>query len=168
MPSSLRCHHPCTAAIVVAVAFSSGAQSFAGGANIIFVDAALTTGAGDGSSWSDAFQGRMGLQQALESIAPGASAEIWVADAEYAPAPAGGNRLASFKLHRGVEVYGGSAAGEPSLDQRNPARNIATLTGDLNDNDGPDGTLQGMGENSAHVVWSNVSKLPSGHSAYIA
>jgi hypothetical protein len=94
----------------------------------------------------------LGLQQALESSARGTSAQVWVADGEYAPAPPGGSRLASFKLHSGVEVHGGFAGGETSLGQRDPARNLAILTGDLNDNDAPSPSLQGMDENSAHVV----------------
>jgi hypothetical protein len=154
MPSHLVHRPPFACTVVIAVSLCPGAMSSAGGAevSIIFVDAALTSGAGDGSSWADAFQGRLGLQQALESIALGTSAQVWVADGEYASAPPGGSRLASFKLHSGVEVYGGFAGGETSLDQRDPARNVAMLTGDLNDNDVPGSTLQGMDENSAHVV----------------
>lgn len=67
--------------------------------NIIFVHAGLETGANDGSSWSNAFQGRLGLQQALAQAGDGPAA-IWVAAGTYAPAPAGGDRNASFMTSR--------------------------------------------------------------------
>src|SRR5690606_26139327 len=101
----------------------------------IFVDASLAGGANDGSSWQDAFRGRLGLAAALAAAQSGD--EIWVANGVYAPAPANGDRLASFAMRSGVAVLGGFAGGETSAEQRNPALHVAVLTGDLNNNDGP-------------------------------
>jgi hypothetical protein len=126
---------------------------------IVFVDASLTSGDGDGWSWSDAFQGRLGLQQALQSIAPGSSVQIWIAGGEYAPAQPGGSRDLSFVLQGDISLFGGFAGGETSLEQRDPVANPTILTGDLNDDD-PPGDLQfgvasapaTVSDNSRHVV----------------
>lgn len=45
-------------------------------AQTIFVSATPTGGAGDGSSWSDAYVGSDGLHAALASATPGS--EIWI------------------------------------------------------------------------------------------
>lgn len=49
----------------------------------LYVNANLSAGANDGSSWENAFRGRLALQAAL-AAAPQA-AEIWVARGIYAP-----------------------------------------------------------------------------------
>lgn len=118
----------------------------------IFVDASLATGAGDGSSWADAFQGRFGLVAAL--AAAGESDEVWVADGVYAPAPPNSDKELSFNLPGGVAILGGFAGGETSADQRDPAANVATLTGDLNGDDGPpvNGIAPNSFDNAHHVL----------------
>jgi hypothetical protein len=63
----------CLAAVV-----GSSAVDRLASAGTLFVDANLATGANDGSSWVDAFQGSGGLQSALALAALGD--EIWVAD----------------------------------------------------------------------------------------
>lgn len=101
-------------------------------ADVIYVDAALTTGLDNGRSWADAFRGRLGLQQALVIAAAGD--EIWIADGTYAPAGVNGDRFASFEIPSGVRVLGGFVGGETQRDQRDPIANPVILTGDLNSN----------------------------------
>lgn len=134
-------------AAVAALALSSW-----GPAATIFVDASRTSGANDGSSWANAFQGRLGLVQALATAQPGD--EVWVADGVYAPAPPGGERELSFVMPSGVAVLGGFAGDESSAGQRDPAAHVAVLTGDLNGDDGPPnvGIAPNSGENTRHVV----------------
>ncbi|QDU68533.1 right-handed parallel beta-helix repeat-containing protein [Engelhardtia mirabilis] len=115
-------------------------------AQTIYVDAGLATGANDGSSWADAFQGPDGLQAALLSATPGE--QVFAAQGSYLPT-SGTSRTASFVLQSGVEVYGGFLGGEATVDERPPIGTAPSiLTGDLAGNDG-----SGMfGENSFHVV----------------
>lgn len=123
---------------------------------VLHVDAQLTTGANDGSSWADAFQGALGLQGALAAAQPGD--QVWVADGVYHPAPPGGARDAHFRLLNGVELYGGFQGGESDLDAR-PAPGLfpSVLSGDLNDDDGP-GSLN-QSDNSFQVVKKLTSVL---------
>ena len=122
---------------------------------VLRVDASLNTGANNGATWADAFQGRLGLQAALAAAQPGD--EIWIADGQYAPAPANGSRAVNFFLPPNLTILGGFAGGETSADQRNPALHHAVLTGDLNSDDGPpvNGISPNIDDNSAHVVRIN-------------
>ncbi len=120
-------------------------------AGVLYVNANLATGTNDGSSWADAYRGRLGLQAALTAAAPGNGAQIWVAAGVYAPAGPSGDRNTSFALKNGVAVYAGFSGVETSLAQRNPAANLTILTGDLNANDPANGFPSGN-DNSAHVV----------------
>ncbi len=114
----------------------------------LFVDV-NASGAGDGTSWTDAFTNLQGaLAKAIDP--PGVVFEIWVADGSYAPAAPGGNRSTSFAIPRGVTIYGGFASGETSVDERDLVNNQSIMTGDLNGNDGPG--FANNGENSYHVV----------------
>ncbi len=123
-----------------ALSASASAQS------TIFVDANLTTGSNDGSSWADAFQGVDGLQAALATTAPGD--EVFVADGLYLPS-ATGLRGASFRLDDDVTIYGGFLGGESSPADRPPFDSAPSiLSGDLQGDDGA-----GMvDDNSYHVV----------------
>jgi hypothetical protein len=114
-------------------------------AGILYVDASATTGANDGSSWADAFQGPSGLRLALAAAVAGD--QIWVADGTYLPTLTG-VRTRSFDLKTGVALYGGFAGGESSLSQRDPAVNVAVLSGDLVGDDGSGS----YGDNSYHIV----------------
>ena len=114
---------------------------------VVYVNAALATGANDGTSWENAYQGRLGVQAALSASQPGD--EIWVSSGTYAPAAANGSRAASFDLRAGVALLGGFAGNETSRDQRDPAARLTRLTGDLNSN-GNSGTARL--DNSFHVV----------------
>ncbi|MBK7642979.1 MAG: right-handed parallel beta-helix repeat-containing protein [Planctomycetes bacterium] len=130
-------------ALFVSLALSLLALS--AGAGTRYVDAALASGANDGSSWTNAYQGSNGLQLALTAAVSGD--EIWVAQGSYEPT-AGATRSIYFQLRNGVAIYGGFAGGELTLDQRDVAAHVAILTADLN---GDDGTT-GFAENSYHVV----------------
>ncbi|HVZ94306.1 MAG TPA: hypothetical protein VG797_07340 [Phycisphaerales bacterium] len=118
-------------------------------ADVIFVNATLVGGANDGSSWSDAHRGRLGLRDALLGASPGD--EVWVAQGVYAPAPANGGTGFSFVVPSGVVVLGGFTGAETAASQRNPTLHEAVLTGDLNNND-PTGQFNAKAENSEHVV----------------
>lgn len=119
-------------------------------AGVIHVNEGLGSGLNDGSSWANAFRGRLGLQSALAAASPGD--QIWVAAGKYAPTSAGGSRSISFVLKNGVEVLGGFAGTESSESQRDPFVHFTTLSGDLNSNDVS--TETNRCDNSAHVVRS--------------
>src|ERR1700741_4591294 len=91
-------------------------------AGTFYVDANLATGANDGSTWADAFQGSGGLQLAL--AAPAARDQGWVADGSYVPTSTATLTI-SFQLESGGELYGGFAGGEATLPKRDPAVNVA-------------------------------------------
>ncbi|MFN0008647.1 MAG: right-handed parallel beta-helix repeat-containing protein [Planctomycetota bacterium] len=128
---------------VLAAFLATSAPAFAG---TFFVDANLASGANDGSTWADAFQGSGGLQLAL--AAANAGDQVWVADGTYVPTSTAA-RTISFNLESGVEIYGGFAGGEGTLAERDPAVNIAVLSGDLL---GDDVGFTNNAENSFHVV----------------
>jgi hypothetical protein len=115
-------------------------------AGTLFVDAALASGANDGSSWANAFQGADGLQSALALAVAGD--QLFVADGSYR-ASGTGSRTASFALKNGVELYGGFLGGE-SIPAQRPAFWTApsVLDGDLAGDDG----LGQLGDNSFHLV----------------
>jgi hypothetical protein len=128
--------------------FGSFAIDLPASAGTLFVDANLATGANDGSSWVDAFQGSSGLQSALALAVAGD--EIWVADGTYRPTEDFTARTISFDLKSGVAILGGFAGGETHASQANPTANISILTGDLADDD--INFFLNTLENSYHVV----------------
>ncbi|MDO8629066.1 MAG: right-handed parallel beta-helix repeat-containing protein, partial [Phycisphaerales bacterium] len=100
---------------------------------IILVDA-TATGAGDGSSWADAYPN---LQDALAVASAGS--EIWVAAGAYKPDRGTGimlgDRTATFQLKNDVTLYGGFNGFETELNERNPTLNTTILSGELSGND---------------------------------
>lgn len=94
------------------------------------------TGLSDCTSWENAC--RLGF--ALDLSVSGD--EIWVMTGTHKP---GAQRTGSFHLENGVAVYGGFAGTETSLDQRDPALNVTTLSGDI----GVEGDIS---DNTYHVV----------------
>src|SRR5262249_15352531 len=129
-------------ALALSGLFALPIQSYAAG-TIVYVDASAS-GTGDGSSWADAYPS---LADALAGAASGT--EIWVAKGTYKPT-SGTDRNATFQLKNGVAVYGGFAGGETQRDGRDWQTNVATLSGDLNGDDGAN--FVNNGENSYHVV----------------
>ncbi|MFB0524696.1 MAG: hypothetical protein ACETVZ_04100 [Phycisphaerae bacterium] len=116
------------------------------------------TGANDGSSWADAY---WCLQDALAAGQGGD--EIRVAQGTYKPdqrvmmgrwlqVRSSGDRTEKFQLIiNGLSLKGGYAGfGEPDPNERDIAKYETILSGDLNDNDGPNFTNNG--DNSYHVV----------------
>jgi len=118
----------------------------AASAQVLYVDSNLASGANDGSSWADAFQGTNGLKLALGAAVAGD--EIYVADGLYLPTT-GTGRAASFTLLNDVTIYGGFLGGESSPAERPPFGTAPSiLSADLNGDDG-----SGMyGENVYHVL----------------
>lgn len=128
-------------AFLVAITAASSAS-----ARVWYVRIDLDSGENDGTSWPNAFSGPLGLQSAL-AIAQNGD-QIWVAQGTYHPA-AVGQRTVSFVIPNGVEVFGGFAGNETSLDQRDPQAHVTILSGDLAENGSATGQ---QADNSFHVV----------------
>jgi len=118
---------------------------------IIYVDA-NTPGAGDGTSWENAYSY---LRRALLFAAAGD--EIRVAQGIYTA----GGTSAKFELKNGVAVIGGYAGyGEPSPDTQDPEAYETILSGDLSGNDSDTNDLRELAgdpnrtENSREVVYA--------------
>lgn len=94
----------------------------------VYVDA-YATGAGNGTSWQNAFTD---LQAALFAAQPGD--QVWVALGIYKPTD-GYNREVYFKLKNGVQLYGGFSGVETALEQRNWERFKTTLSGNIGSTD---------------------------------
>ena len=107
------------------------------------------TGLNDGTTWPNAVTS---LQDALALYKVGY--QIWVAGGIYRPdvgvGKTPGDRNASFQLKEKVELYGGFAGTETTIDERNWRANQTTLSGDLTGNDGAD--FSNMTENSTSVL----------------
>ena len=111
---------------------------------VVYVDA-TAPGAGDGSSWADAFPD---LRIALASA--GAGTQVWVAQGTYTPDGGTGDRTLSFELPPAVSIYGGFAGGEIALSERDPQLYPTVLSGDLLGDDLPG--FGNRGDNAHHVV----------------
>ena len=129
--------------------------------SILYVDA-NAGGAGDGSSWDNAYPT---LQDALAVAASGD--EIWVAASVYYPDEGAGqtndDRTSTFMLQNGVAIYGGFDGTEAQREERDWENHITVLSGDIDHETFPDSTdVDGVvndaedisGENAYHVVTS--------------
>ena len=109
---------------------------------IRYVDADAT-GAGDGTSWADAFPH---LQAALSEAEAGD--QVWVAEGTYRPTDGGpdpADRTATFVLASGVRLYGGFEGTEATLEDRDWTVYETILSGDI-------GVVGDSLDNSYHVV----------------
>jgi len=116
---------------------------------IRYVDANLTTGLDNGTSWANAYRGPLGLFRA--GAWPGTT--VWVADGVYRSqtivAPA------DPELDTAATILGGFAGGETSASQRDPVANPTIITGDINGDD-----AQGLyADNTSILVYHNGSGL---------
>ena len=121
----------------------------------------MTTGTGDGSSWTNASSD---LQAMINASVAGDT--VWVAAGTYKPSqdPSGNPNPAdprdkSFYLKNEVKVFGGFAGTENSLSQRNSGANPTILSGDFNGDDvfsgsGASISFTNYDENAYHVVVS--------------
>ncbi|MEM7101727.1 MAG: HYR domain-containing protein [Bacteroidota bacterium] len=113
---------------------------------IIYVDL-TATGANNGDSWTDAFTD---LQDGIDKA--GGGDQIWVAEGIYSPTTCSGactdtDRLISFLLKSGTELYGGFDGSETALSQRDWTTNFSILSGDI-------GTPVDSTDNTFRVVWA--------------
>jgi len=133
-------------------------QSVLSDATHWFVDAAAAA-SGNGTSWACAFND---LQTALAIAVPDADNKIWVAAGAYYPT-SGTDRNISFVMKNGVAIYGGFDGTEDPLTfdlaDRDFVANETILSGDIDQNDGPDFTNNEG--NSLHVIFNNNNGLNS-------
>jgi hypothetical protein len=110
------------------------------------------TGAGNGTTWADAYPE---LKDALAAATTGA--EIWVAAGTYKPAANPDKAMRNFALDKKVSLYGGFAGTETSLAARNITANATLLSGDSLGNDVAGNFTTNRADNSYHVVFASVT-----------
>lgn len=118
---------------------------------ITYVDASAT-GANDGSSWENAFTD---LQAALNVFVGEIAIDesIWIAAGVYKPEfGVVADTSATFLVEADVDIYGGFAGTETSLDERDTETNQTILSGDFNDDDGSSIDTLLRVENTRHVM----------------
>ena len=113
-------------------------------AAIRYVNASLASGANNGTTWANAYQGVGGIASALTASVSGD--QIWVAAGTYKPTTTTA-RTTFLTLKTGVGVYGGFSGTEAKLAQRDWTANATIVTGDLLGND--NGALN-LTDNSYH------------------
>ncbi len=127
---------------LLALVFTASAAS----AEIRYVDANLASGANDGTSWANAFQGSDGLRLALDAAVAGD--QVFAAQGTYLPTQTL-SRTVAFAMKNGVEIYGSFLGTESSPSGRPPFGTAPSiLDGDLLGNDG----AGAIADNSFHVV----------------
>jgi predicted outer membrane repeat protein len=115
---------------------SLGHSMVASRSDILYVHG-TATGAGDGTSWANAYTD---LGDALRST--NLFTEVWVATGTY---KAGMVRSSTFLIPPNIAVYGGFSGNEVSRVNRDVSANVTILSGDL-------GILNNNTDNAFHVV----------------
>lgn len=138
-------------AMLILVTAVAGSGSAAKAQRTIYVSA-QAAGAGDGSSWTDAF---VFLQDALADVRAGE--HVWVAAGVYRPDQGAGynlgDRSASFVMPAEAKIFGGFKGTEESVSER--TNSVETvLSGDLLGNDVgfPSYTNQSKQDNSYRIA----------------
>lgn len=119
--------------------------------------AEAASGAGNGTSWADAYPK---LQDALTAAVAGD--EIWVATGVYYPdersGQPDGSSSSTFALKVSVPLYGGFEGTETLSTERDPAINPTVLSGDIGQDDlSTDGNH--IAESSSQIVGTNASTV---------
>ena len=91
---------------------------------ITYINAAVSGGTADGSSWANAFTD---LNTALQNLSL-CTQEIWIASGTYKPT----DETTPFEIPEGIKVYGGFTGTENILDERDWAAHPTILSGDIN------------------------------------
>ena len=115
---------------------SLGHSMVASRSDILYVHG-TATGAGDGTSWANAYTD---LGDALRATT--LFTEVWVATGTY---KAGMVRSSTFLIPPNIAVYGGFSGNEVSRENRDVLANVTTLSGDF-------GILNNNTDNAFHVV----------------
>ncbi|MSR17765.1 MAG: hypothetical protein EXS00_01120 [Phycisphaerales bacterium] len=121
--------------------------SLSADAAVRYVNVGLASGANNGTSWVDAYQGATGIVTALSASVSGDS--IWVAAGTYKPTITT-SRTVAHTLKTGVAVYGGFTGIETGLSARDWVAHPCIITGDLLGNDTTVSTT--WADNSYHLV----------------
>ncbi len=117
--------YPNGSTLSMANAFEIKAKTYGG--NIVYVDAARTSGKRDGLSWSTAFGD---LTRAINKTNAAGGGELWLKAGTYYPDS--GSPENTIILRSGVHLYGGFDGGEVIRSDRDPAANVTIISGDLN------------------------------------
>lgn len=104
--------------------------------NLIYVDIDAR-GLSNGEDWDNAYTD---LHDAIRKATSGSS--IWIAKGTYKTSISG-NRFSAFDLDKSINIYGGFAGVEHSLEERRP-NNITTISGEI-------GLLNEITDNSYHI-----------------
>ncbi len=134
--------------------------------NILFVDKSATDGRETGNSWQDAVNG---LNTALNwassnwDYETNGALQIWVADGIYYPTGDPTTRTATFQLSNGVEVFGGFAGYESSLNEREWQTNQTILSGDI---DGNDNTFSPTDDSDSNTESASQTDHITGNNSY--
>lgn len=108
----------------------------------------VASGSGNGSSWANA---SADLQAMITASV--ANDQVWVAAGTYYPTSTT-DRTISFRMKAGVSIYGDfPATGTPVFTDRNLSLYETILSGDIDQNDGPN--FANNSGNSYHVVSNN-------------
>jgi predicted outer membrane repeat protein len=100
--------------------------------------------AGGGDTWDSAF-GSVSDALAMATCSGQLVRELWVAEGTYQPAGAQSDRAATFRVPRGMALYGGFGGFEEERDHRDPQANPTVLSGET-------GLPNNLNDNLYHVV----------------